>query len=64
MFDNYPDILTTKDLKEIFPKNRNAIYDLLKSGELPCFKLGRNYMVLKSDLLTFIQQRIAHDVAL
>ena len=49
MFEAYPDILTTKDLQRIFPKNRNAIYDLLKSGELPSFKLGREYMILKSD---------------
>ena len=48
MFEAYPDILTTKDLQRIFPKNRNAIYDLLKSGELPSFKLGREYMILKS----------------
>lgn len=62
MFEAYPDILTTKDLQRIFPKNGNAIYDLLKSGELPSFKLGREYMILKSDLLDFIQSRMGKGV--
>ena len=62
MFEAYPDILTTKDLQRIFPKNMNAIYDLLKSGELPNFKLGREYMILKSDLLDFIQSRMGKGV--
>ena len=62
MFEAYPDILTTKDLQQIFPKNRNAIYDLLKSGELPSFKLGREYMILKSDLLDFILNRMGKGV--
>ena len=41
MFESYPEILTTKDLQQIFPKNKGAIYDLLKTGQIPSFKIGR-----------------------
>lgn len=64
MFESYPDILTTKDLQRIFPKNKNFIYDLLKSRTLKSFRFGREYMVLKSDLVEFIrlQQKESMDV--
>lgn len=55
MLESYPDILTTKDLQRILPKNKNFIYELLKSGRLKSFKLGRDYMILKSDLSDFLK---------
>lgn len=57
MFEKYPEILTTKDLREIFLKNKNAIYDLLKSGEIPSFKMGREYMITKEHLVEYIQKQ-------
>ena len=57
MFEKYPEILTTKDLRDIFPKNKNAIYDLLKSGEIPSFKMGREYMITKEHLVEYIQKQ-------
>ena len=57
MFESYPEILTTKDLQQIFPKNKGAIYDLLKTGQIPNFKIGREYMILKADLLDFLSRR-------
>ena len=56
MFEKYPEILTTKDLREIFPKNKNAIYDLLKCGEIPRFNMGREYMITKEHLVEYIQK--------
>lgn len=58
MFESYPEILTTKDLQQIFPKNKGAIYDLLKTGQIQSFKIGREYMIPKADLLDFINQQM------
>ncbi len=58
MFESYPEILTTKDLQQIFPKNKGSIYDLLKTGQIPSFKIGREYMIPKADLLDFINRQM------
>lgn len=58
MFESYPEILTTKDLQQIFPKNKGAIYDLLKTGQIQSFKIGREYMIPKSNLMDFINQQM------
>lgn len=52
MLDEYPDILTVKEVREILFIGRDKAYRLLKSGELPAVKVGRDWRVSKKTLRT------------
>ena len=39
MFNEYGDMLTVEDLMEALGIGKNAAYDLLRNGELKCFRL-------------------------
>lgn len=58
MFESLPDVLTVKQLQSVIPINRNKLYALLSSGELPSFRLGRNIYIPKESLVLFIKGRM------
>ena len=53
MLENYPDILTPEEVMEILGISRNLLYKMMRSGELPAFKVGgKLWRVRKRDLIT------------
>jgi excisionase family DNA binding protein len=42
-----------------FPIGRTALYELIASGELPSFKIGRARFVTRQDLLDFMDRSVA-----
>lgn len=52
---NKPDILTIPEVREMLYIGRNKLYDLIKSGELTGFKVGRSWRISKSALIAFIE---------
>lgn len=57
-FDQYPMILTFKDVQEILHIGRNLLLDLLHSGELPGFMVGNRWRIRKEDLIQYIEDQI------
>lgn len=51
MLEQYPDILTVKEVREILFIGKNKAYQLLESGEIKGFKVGRDWRVRKEELL-------------
>lgn len=51
MLEQYPDILTVKEVREILFIGKNKAYRLLESGEIKGFKVGRDWRVRKEELL-------------
>lgn len=51
MLDNYPEILTIKEVCEILFIGRNLAYSLLENGNIKGFKVGRSWRIFKSSLL-------------
>lgn len=41
MFNDYDDLLNAEDLCEILGIGKNTVYELLNSGELKAFRVGR-----------------------
>lgn len=41
MLDNYPDVLSFRQVMEITHVGRNLLLRLLNSGEIPAFKMGK-----------------------
>ena len=54
MIDNYPDVLTPDEAKTILSIGRNAIYNLLKSGELKSLRIGKLYRIPKYYLMEYL----------
>ena len=50
MLDNYPDVLSFRQVMEITHVGRNLLLRLLNSGEIPAFKMGKLWKVYKQDL--------------
>ena len=56
MFENYPDLLTVKQLQDILSIGRSKAYDLLHSGELQYLTIGRQIRIPKRFLLDYLEQ--------
>lgn len=56
MLENYPDVLTINETIEILGISRNMLYDLIHSGILPAFRLGKKiWRINKPDLLLYLK---------
>lgn len=52
-------IYTVAELSKFFGVAHKTIYEWCKSGKLPGFKIGKEWMVRASDLHKIIQTKIA-----
>ena len=57
MFSEYSDILSVGDICEILLIGRNRTYELLNSGDIKGFRVGRTWRVPKKNLETYIIQK-------
>jgi predicted DNA-binding transcriptional regulator AlpA len=59
--NDYPDILTPKDIGEILRLKRSTAYMLMSQPDFPSFRAGNGKLirVQKGDLLRWISQRKA-----
>ena len=56
MLEQFPDILTVKDLQDILSVGRNKAYAILHSGELQYITIGRQIRIPKKYLLDYLQK--------
>ena len=57
--DNYKlrrfnDVLTVDDMMDFLAIGRSTAYRLLRSGQIKCIKIGRNYKITKENILSFV----------
>ncbi|MDO4329073.1 MAG: helix-turn-helix domain-containing protein [Lachnospiraceae bacterium] len=57
MFNQYHDILTITDVCEILLIGRNRAYELLKTGEIHGFQLGRTWKIPKIALEEYLKKQ-------
>ena len=53
----YDEILTVEEVSELLYIGRNTTYALLKSGELPGFRIGRVWKIPRQALETYITNK-------
>ena len=53
MFEQYPDLLSVKQVQEILQLGRDVTYGLLHSGEIPYIQPGKQIRVRKQDLIDY-----------
>lgn len=56
MLEEYEDVITVQDLRDILGVGRNVAYALLKEGEVPAFRIGRNWKIPKESVIHYISR--------
>lgn len=54
LFEQFEDVLTTDDVCIALRIGKNALYELLQSGQLKGFRNGRVWRIPKESLITFV----------
>lgn len=61
MFEQYPDLLSVKQVQEILQLGRDVVYGLLNDGEIPSFRAGKCIRVRKQDLIDYCSLKITEE---
>ena len=56
--EDYPDVLTILEVKEILGVGKNMVYKLLTDKKIKARKLGHNWIIAKSNLIEFILSEV------
>lgn len=56
--EDYPDVLTVLEVKEILGIGKNTVYKLLTDKKIKAKKLGHNWIIAKSNLIEFILSEV------
>ena len=62
MFTDYNDILSVEDVCEILVIGRNRVYELLNTGLLKGFRIGRSWRIPKKSLESYVIQQCRNRV--
>ena len=57
MFENYPDVVTVKELCEMLKVGKNTAYDLLNSRSLASIRIGRKFLIPKTYIIAYLHVR-------
>ena len=57
MFDKYSDIVTPAQLQKILGIGRNSAYKLLSEQTIKSKKIGRKYLIPKSNIIKFLENK-------
>jgi len=58
LFENYPDVVKVKQLKQMLPKTgKNKIYELLRDKKIYSKKIGRDYYILKASVIKYLTEK-------
>ena len=55
MYRNIPDIMTTQECRKILKIGENTILDLIHTGELDAFKIGRRWKITKEAFFEYLK---------
>lgn len=58
MFENYPDVVSVKQMQEMLCISKNVAYSLIKDGRISTVKIGRVYKIPKKNIVKFIDNHI------
>jgi excisionase family DNA binding protein len=53
-FDELPQLLSPKEFLEVVPIGRSTLYDLVRSGEVPCARFGRRVFIPREVLRQYL----------
>ena len=57
MLNDYGDILTVEDVRDIKKKKKNSVYQLCREHSLECFRINRKWIIPKISLCEYIENK-------
>lgn len=57
VFNDYPDLLSVKEVKEALGIGKTLVYKLIQKGEIKSIRIGEVYRVPKIYLMDYILQK-------
>lgn len=54
MLEEYADVLTFKEFKEVMKFGRNKCYQILNDGTIKSLKIGRDFRIPKANIIKFL----------
>ena len=54
MFDDFPDILSVKDIMNALDIGRNKAYNLLQNNQIKFIRIGNTYKIPKTALIEYV----------
>lgn len=57
MLEQYPEVLDVEDVCKIFRVGKNRVYELLQTGRLGGFRLGRTWKIPKIALEAYLKHQ-------
>ena len=57
MFPDYPDIVTTAQLREMLGISRRLAYQLINDGSIPGILIGNTYKIPKANVISFFMEQ-------
>ena len=57
VFDSYPDVVSVEEIQQMLRIGKNAVYTLLKDGEIKSIKVGKRYIVPKKYVVEFLKKK-------
>lgn len=55
MFNEYPDVMTVKQLAKALGVGRNTAYELVRTRAIGCKRIGRKIIIPKSCVIDYVQ---------
>lgn len=57
MFAEYRDIVSVEELMTMLKVGKNKAYELVNSGQIESFRIGRSLKIPKSSIINYISQQ-------
>jgi excisionase family DNA binding protein len=54
-FEDYANVITVRELRELLCIGKNTAYELLASGRIPAVKAGRDWRISKDEVKRFVR---------
>ena len=55
MLDEYPDVLTTREVMEVLAVSKDLLYKLIETDQIPAYRLGKkSWRINKTSLINHL----------
>ena len=54
LFKKYPDAVDFEQYRQMLGLGRNRAYELLRTGQIPCRRNGKKYIIAKIHIIEFL----------
>ena len=57
-FEEFPELVSIKQLRNMLGISNDVAYEMVKSGTIRSFKIGKKYRVPKSNIIEYVEKQL------